>query len=424
MQDLESASITFLRNIFSGNVDRVNDLLWPLLVVIAITLVVCWTAVSRPLLRYVAVFSGIALFLIGLSYSGAGPESVRLMQSVRLLNLTPLVVGVIAAIAVDAALRVRPSLDARGLAAPALAIAAAGALFVPMFRFATDRSYAPAWSGPDALGSWLQTHDFGEPGRVWMDGRETTWYTFQDAGELRSARSGFVQGDWSLLARPLQEGVLVGDPGWQTTEDYMKSMSISYLYVADDAAFGRELQQGGALAGRYREVLHVDGYPSETLYAVPWRPVDAFIAPAGSLPALSFPRGGYETPARRATRDRLTHQYAQLVYSSQSTPANVVYPSATTMRVTLPRLPLGQRLVIAENWDRSWRAEASGRSLPVRRYGPNYIEVDVSRLSGDVVIDLRHDMSWDWKLGIALTLLSLPVAGGLTLLAYRQQTKM
>jgi hypothetical protein len=51
--------------------------------------------------------------------------------------------------------------------------------------------------------------------------------------------------------------------------------------------------------------------------------------------------------------------------------------------------------------------------LPVDRYGPNYIKVDVSRLKGDITVELRHQMSFDWKLGIALVLFSVPVAGGL-----------
>jgi hypothetical protein len=142
---------------------------------------------------------------------------------------------------------------------------------------------------------------------------------------------------------------------------------------------------------------------------------------AALLPPLDFPSTRYKNQDERKLRDDLTHAYAEVAYSKNATPVDVEYPSATTMQVRLRGLPPGKYLVISENWDRSWRARTSdGQELSVHRYGPNYIEVDLSQLHGYLVIELHHDMSWDWKLGIALSLLSLPVAAGLALVEARR----
>lgn len=366
---------------------------------------------------------GIALFLVAVSYAGVGPEPVRLMQSVRLVNLLPPGLGLMAAIAVDAALRDTPLTGHRGVLLATAVVVTAGLVFVPVFSFATKRGYEPAWVGQDALAGWLEEHNYGQPGRVWMEGAETSWYTFRDFGKLRSARSPFVQGDWSLLARPLQEGILVGDPNWQTTEDYLKAMAISYLFVPDNSAASQLLHEGGEPPGPYPEQLHVEGFPSETLYKAPWDPVVAFVMDANILPPLDFPSTQYKSQDERKSRDHLTHAYTEVAYSRDATPVDVQYPSPTTMRMRLAGLPLGRRLVISENWDRSWRAGTSdGKNLHVNRYGPNYIEVDVSQLSGNVVIELRHEMSWDWKAGIGLTVFSLPVAVGAMLVERRRRS--
>jgi hypothetical protein len=415
LQDSTSADPEFMRGIFEGNIDRINDLVWSIIPAVAIVTMIFWHAVRRPLFAFLVTFLGLAFFLVAVSYAGVGPENLRLMQSIRLVNLVPLGLGLMAALALDAAMSAAPS-PAAGRQTMLLSTAAvmtAGLLFVPMFRFALDRGYEPARYGPDPLAAWFEGHDYGQPGRVWMEGRETSWYTFKEFARLHSARSAFTQGDWSLLARPLQEGMLVGDPGWQTTEDYLKAMAVSYLLVPDGTAADRQLRQSGS-APAYPKQLRIEGFPGETLYKAPWEPVTAFTIAAGALPALDFPRGRYRSENERTARDELTHAYVQVAYSPDATRVKVEYPSPATMRVRLTGLAPGQRLVISENWDRSWRARTSdGTGLRVHRYRPNYIEVDVSELSGDAVIELRHEMSWDWKAGIALSVLALPAAAGL-----------
>lgn len=420
MQDPASADVQFLRGIFEGNVDRINDVVWLMVPVVAVTIAIFRGTVRRPLLLYVAAFLAITAFLIAVSYAGVGPEPIRLMQSVRLLNLLPLGLGLLGAIAIDGALRGFAEIDRRRAVVSVCAVAVAAGLFVPMFRFAADRGYEPAWYGPDPLAAWFEEHDYGQPGRVWMDGANTSWYTFWHFGELRSARSAFVQGDWSLLARPLQEGVIVGDPDWRTTEEYLRAIAVSYLLVSDNTAAGRQLHPGGEAAGSYQEILRVEAYPPVSLYEVPWVPVEAFVSDAEELPALHLPRTTYKTDEERAMRDELTRKYNEFAYSTDARPVSVAYPSATTMEIRLDDLPPDQYLVISENWDRSWRAQTQdGRSLRVERYGPNYIGVDLSPVEGDVVVRLTHGMSWDWKLGIALTLMSLPLAGGLMMFERR-----
>jgi len=51
----------------------------------------------------------------------------------------------------------------------------------------------------------------------------------------------------------------------------------------------------------------------------------------------------------------------------------------------------------------------------VERIGPHFIGLDIFAFSGDLEIRLVHAMHWTWKVGIALTLLSVLASAGASL---------
>ncbi len=158
------------------------------------------------------------------------------------------------------------------------------------------------------------------------------------------------------------------------------------------------------------------------VYQMPWVPTRAFLTGAAAPPEIEVAVERYDASDKRGRRNEAVAAYVELAYSTRVTPLDVNYPSPTSMTVDLIGLSSGQYLIIAENWDRAWKAEAEdGSGLSLERYGPNYIRVDVSELEGNVVIELHHEMSNDWKFGIALTLLSVPAAGGLVFWERRRQ---
>jgi hypothetical protein len=197
-------------------------------------------------------------------------------------------------------------------------------------------------------------------------------------------------------------------------------MAVSYLVLPDSVPFARQLAAGQAEAKGYeRQPANTSGQQT-SVYKTPWEPIEAFLTDAGSLPAIGMPYVKYRSAEQRAQRDSLVRQYADLAYSDESTPVEVEYPSAEELRLRLEDVVAAQYLIIAENWDSTWRARTGdGESLDVRRFGPNYLAVDVSELRGDVVVELHHDMPWHWKFGIALTVLSLPLAVGMMVLERR-----
>ena len=412
MQDPASADPAFIRGILAGGVDLFSDLLWILIPLIAAALAVFWKTLRLEPFRYVALFTVLVLFLVGVSYAGVGPEQMRLMQSVRLLSMLPLGIALLGALAIDAALRHEGSRRWQP-AASVLGLGAAVVLSVPLFMFAENQQFRPANFGPDPIQEWLSENQDDIDGRVWLGDLETALYTYRSFDGFQAVMSHFPVGDWSLLARPIQEGVLVGDPPLITTETYLQAMAASHVVVERGGAFSKMVDADADRSESYRVVQRFPG-TGTLVYQMPWVPVYAFLTEAVDLPEIEVAIEQYQTPDEREKRNEQVAIYSEFAYSTAATPVGVSYPSPTRMTVEVSDLIAGQYLVVAENWDRTWKAEtADGKGLSLERYGPNYILVDVSDLDGNVTVELHHEMSNDWKLGIALTMLSIPAAGGL-----------
>jgi hypothetical protein len=361
------------------------------------------------------------MFLIAASYAGVGPETVRLMQSVRLYTMLPLGLGLLGAIAVEAWVAEGWTSKVPRWVPPAAVALAAVLLAVPLVRFANGQPYRPATYEPDAVDRWLDRDADAVVGRVWFDDLGTALYAYEHFDAMHTAMSHYPVGDWSLVARPLQESILLSGRPVETTEDYLKAMAVSYVALPRSSPFALELAAEGSSAGEYVRVAQDDGRGAD-VFRTPWEPVEAFYTDADALPAIDVPREKYGTESQRATRDGLVAAYVDLAYSNESTAVTIAYPSATTMRLDLPDLPAGQYLVVSENWDGAWRAKTGGgRNLDVEPFGPGYLGVDVSELSGNQVIELRHVTMSAWKVGLAFTLVSVPAALGVAVVERRRR---
>ena len=407
IEDQYSASGYFMRLMFHGELHNFSRLGWVVLVTVPLSVLLLWRFVQAPLARYLSVFFAMLLALIALSYYGVGPEAVRTAQNVRLLIVLPLVLGLLAAVSADACLRAASKFKWGRLPATAALVAIAVVIAVPLARFVDARAYGPAWFGADPLNDWLFEHKTEIQGRIWLDDLETPWYTYRQFDEIRSSESHFPVGEWSILKVAMDDGMLSG-VGFDATEEYLKAMGVSHIVLPYFKPLEKNLSPQGDLAGRLVEVQRL---PSAIIYKTPWTPVTAFLTDAQSLPDLRFPNDITARPSEHAVLDPLVRTYNALAYSNASRPVAVGYPSPTKLEVRLESLPQGQFLVISENWDRSWHARTGdGTGLSVRRYGPNFIGVDVSHLTGEVVITLDHGASSDWKIGMFIALAAIPMS--------------
>lgn len=416
-----SASGYFMRLMFRGELHNFSPLTWVVLAAVPLSLVLLRRFVQAPLARYLLVLSAFLASLVTLSYVAAGPESFRIAQNVRLLIFLPLVLGLLAAVAADAGLRATHRFRRAELFASVGLVGAAVVIAVPLAHHVDGRAYGPAWFAADPLNDWLSAHKSEISGRVWLDDLETPWYTYRQFDELRSSESHFPVGEWSVLKTAMDDGMLSGI-GFDATEEYLKAMAVSHVVLPYFKPLEINLSAQGDLAGR---LPPVERLPTSIIFKTPWTPVGAFVTDAATLPDLSFPTSITALPSEHAVLDPLVRRYNALAYSDGSRPVSVEYPSPTRLRVPLASLSPGQYLVVSENWDRSWHAHSSdGAVLPVHRYGPNFIGVDVSQLSGDMVIELEHGVSADWKAGILLTLMSLPVSLAVATVEWRSRRKV
>lgn len=406
-EDQYSASGYFMRLLFHGELVNFSPLKWLFLVGVPVSTILLWRFVDRPLARYAFVVLALLVLLIALSYFSVGPESFRIAQNVRLLIFLPLVLGLLAAISGDALLSAAARFRYGRLLATMTLAGVAIIVALPLIRFADRRTYGPAWFGPDPLNDWLSAHSNEVQGRIWLDDLEAPWYSYRQFDQFRTSESHFPVGEWSILRAPMDDGMLSGQ-GFDVTEQYLKAMAVSHIVLPYFKPLEVNLAEGGSLSGR---LVPVQRLSSSIIYKTPWNPVSAFLTDAAGRPEFKFPNHISNQPREHEILDPLVERYDALAYSDASSPVNVDYPSPTTMRVRLGSLSAGKFLVISENWDSSWRARTGdGGSISVSRYGPNFIGVDLSKVSGDIVVTLEHETSEDWKLGISFMLASIPVS--------------
>ncbi len=373
-------------------------------------------AMARCLLMAAALLTGAILGAL----AGWGPRVFHAMQLPRLVSVLPLLCAAGAALLIDEALdrarsRVRTGRGAGAArwAPPLLGVTVALAACAAAVRDSTAGLHprdGEALVSP--FGRWLASRPSSEVPEVGArisappeivagasfeaDGQG--WYTGSYSGR-----------EWSILAGPLQmfmEGL--GAP--ETRAAYLTAMAVE-LAVVPSGQRPVLIDPRTGWPVEWEIAAHLDGID---VLRLPWRAPYAFAVPRGAEQGLSVPDRRFASVADAYVRDELTRRYAALALGPRARPAAAWAPSGTTIDIDLRESPPDHVLLISENWDTSWRAEAGNHRLPVYRAGPNLIAVDLTGAprgpEGDVHVHMTHGVPRAWWLGGAVTLLALTAA--------------
>lgn len=401
---------------------------WPLWFTLAaggaLALVFRGTGERRRGAGFLLLVAALIAVLALSSMAGWGPHAYRHAQLPRLLSVAPVLAAAALALAADELLTRRGGLrrsDGRrigtlnasllGIPRPAAVLVGAVPLLAALaLSRGVGGTLTPAGSPATPASSFarwlrLQTELSPAGGRI-AAGAEIVadasffaygqgWYTDSYSGR-----------EWSILAGPLAM-YMDGFGAPETRSAYLTAMAVDLAVVPPG--------HRPALADpRTREPTaweEVALLSDADVLRLPWRAPYAFAVPQGAEAGLEVPDLPFTTVAESYVRDELTRRYAGLALGPSANPARVRAPSGTTLDVELRELPPGQVLLVSENWDSAWRAEAGGRRLPVRRAGPNLIAVDLADaprgVRGDVHVRLTHGLPRAWWLGGLTVLLTL-----------------
>lgn len=382
---------------------------------------------QRRMARFLLICGAGLAVLVVTSLAGWGPRLYLNAQAARLLSLAPLLAagGFAVATAAIGGLFDRPpvieggwrSLPAgrpRWLAfTPAYTLGAVILLAILGIaghdRLAALAADAGARS-PSAFTGWLieQGGDAADGSRIVAPGSVVAeasavadgaaWYTGSYSGR-----------EWSILAAPLAmylDGFGAPDAGSAYLTVMAAGLVVAPSGVRPALADPRTWQPVA-----WQEVVALDGVD---VLRVPWRSPLAVSVPRGAERGLETPDRPFATLEESYIRDELTRRYAALVLSEAALPATVRPRSGTVLDIELRDLPPERVLLVSENWDRAWRAEAGGVRLPVYRAGPNLIAVDLTgvpaAVGADVHVRLRHVAPDEWRLGALVVALTLAAA--------------
>lgn len=385
---------------------------WPLWLGLAgtaaLALALRGTERRRAGARFLLIAGALIATLSLASMLGWGPRLYRDLQLPRLLSVLPLLAAAAGALAVD---EVVARMSRRAWpAAWGAALIGGAALALVGVAAVRDTGITVVSAGGGAFSAWLGSQPAplpaGErvaaPPEVVAEASALAygraWYTSSYSGR-----------EWSILAGPLRM-FMDGYGAAGTRAAYLTAMAVGLAVVPPGARPPLIDPRTGEPAA-WQEVVRLDG---ADVLRPPWRAPYAFTVPRGGDAGLEVPDLPFTAVEDSYVRDELTRRWAALALGPSATAVRARARSGTMVDFALRAVPEGRVLLVSENWDTAWRAEAGDRRLPVRRAGPNLLAVDLDTApvgaGGDVHVRLVHDLPRAWRLGGLVTLLTLPAA--------------
>jgi hypothetical protein len=271
----------------------------------------------------------------------------------------------------------------------------------------------------DEFAEWASQQPGLAPGEmVWAmpnDVAYTSWFAF---GQVQFPGDYIVTRQWTI-ASPSLVHALAGGPAmrgdFRPAERFLRMYGVRYLILRDGVP-GNVALVNGPSAGRLEILARIDG---GWIAQVPWEPVRAFAAPLDAVRPTTVPDLDFLRHEEMVERDRLIEAYNALKHSAAATPASMTWHSPTRLTVLVDARP-GDAVVVPQNWDTVWSAEAEGRPLRLERAGPNFFAIDLGGLSGPVSIEIEHGPYARWTAAFWMIVAGLILAAGALLLEARR----
>ncbi len=255
---------------------------------------------------------------------------------------------------------------------------------------------------------------------------DVPWLSYFAFGKVRTTLHYYIQGSYDLLSSPLNWLVFSSESSaplrqgnFSLIERYLKATGTTHIMVFDPHPMVDALLPGGIFEGELTLLHHGNGL---AVFRVPWEPCQAFHNRLENRESLSFPDIAYDDYDEHRLRDNLVTTFDEVMYGPDSIIVPVYYPTQTEISVDLKDVELGRYLLILAVYDGSWQASVNGEQVPIERNGPNYIGIDISRSTGDLIVNLIHRMHWTWKMGMALMILGYVI--GLVAFFYTRHRRL
>ena len=358
----------------------------------------------RRRLTVISLLSAVILAVLAvLSYVGALPQGVMAIELVRMMPIVGALLAIAAAPIGDVLWSGVRRVRWRQLKVP-LAVIAVGAVVTAVIlegRFWFQQANIPVSDvipGGADLSEWAAQHPSNQPMIVLTTSNDLSFVSYRAFGRYHFPGDYIVTRQWTEAEPVLNDLFQADRPGYPAaTGDFselellMRLYGVQFVFLNDYAPSNVSFVSG-PLAGHLRLIQRTaNGWIAE----VPWTPVLAFTAPSSATVGTTLPNLTFMTPAEEAIRQDKLKSYVSLAYSDSATPASITWNGPLRMTVHADA-GAGDMLVVPENWDTVWTAEADGRSLPVQRVGPNFIGVGLASLRGPVTISLVHGAYATW----------------------------
>jgi len=251
-------------------------------------------------------------------------------------------------------------------------------------------------TGEHEIASWLKNNTDGE--RVYITGSYAFWLNaWTDVPQVRGGSDQGATNPWFSHAL-YQINTSANMPYGQDTQlalDWLKAFNVDYLVfnTSKSREVFHDFKNQEKFEGVLKEVYNKKG---DIIYQVPLETSSlAQAVPADRYKSLSEPKNAIDVQA--------VASYAKVVDEQAR---NLSFKRLENEKAQINgQLKEGEVINLQITHHAGWQAEENGRNIPIKKDSLGFMYLETGPGQKDIII--THGLTWDEKLGIALTIITI-----------------
>lgn len=206
--------------------------------------------------------------------------------------------------------------------------------------------------------------------------------------------------------------------------DYFKISGTHYIFLDEHSTIARAFMSP---TYGYKDLGRIEMSTTIThLFETPFPVISAALIDSEFTDNLTpFSKNTLTTIENQIAFDESIKKFVTMLYDRKNTILPVSYPTQETLEIVIPENRNSNLVYINESYSQGWQANVNGVPHKLFPAGPNFMQLTLdSKLTGDLVIRLKHTWPIWFYISIFLIVSSITLTGLITLYIVLQKNKI